>query len=221
MTIQKNLAHDDLYYIHNYGIDAQNREIYLHSHLEGEVESGVDYRSAITFEKNLRYLSMGSKDSVLIHMHMPGGDWEDCMAIYDAIQLSKVKTTILAYGKVQSASSVILQAPTYRVLTPNTNLLIHYGSISIDSEHSKAATNHVQWNERECDKMINIFVERCTNSPLAKEKNWKKVMIKKHIMSQLASRCDWILTAEEAVYYGFADGILGDSKYPNINSLKK
>ena len=221
MTIQKNLTQDDLYYIHNYGIDIPNREIFLHSSIDGEDEGGVDYRSAVTFEKNLRYLSSMSKDPILIHMHIPGGDWEDCMGIYDAIQTCKVKTTILAYNKIQSASSVILQAPNHRIIMPNVNVLIHYGSISMDSEHSKAATNHVQWNERECDKMINIFVDRCVNSPLANEKNWKKSMVKKNITSQLANRCDWILTAEEAVYYGFADGILGSSKYPSIQSLKK
>jgi ATP-dependent protease ClpP protease subunit len=69
--------------------------------------------------------------------------------------------------------------------------------------------------------MVDIFTDRCMNSMIAKEKNWKKMMAKKHIVSQLANKCDWILTAEEAVYYGFADGILGTKKYPNIDSLKK
>ena len=45
-------------------------------------------------------------------------------------------------------------------------------------------------------------------------------MIKKHIVSQLANKSDWILNAEEAVYYGFADGVLGDRKFPNIDKLK-
>ena len=39
-------------------------------------------------------------------------------------------------------------------------------------------------------------------------------------MSQLANKSDWILQAEEAVHYGFADGVLGDRKYPNIDHLK-
>jgi ATP-dependent protease ClpP protease subunit len=46
------------------------------------------------------------------------------------------------------------------------------------------------------------------------------MMAKKHIVSQLANKCDWILTAEEAVNYGFADGILGSKKYPNIDYIK-
>jgi ATP-dependent protease ClpP protease subunit len=104
---------------------------------------------------------------------------------------------------------------------PNANILIHYGSISIDQEHSKAAASSLRWNEKECDKMIDIFVDRCMQSELAKEKNWKRMMAKKHIQSQLANQCDWILTAQEALHYGFVDAIIGEKKYPNIDSLKK
>jgi len=57
-------------------------------------------------------------------------------------------------------------------------------------------------------------------SELAKQKNWKKMMARKHITSQLASKCDWILTSNEAVEYGFADGVLGSNKYPSIELLK-
>jgi hypothetical protein len=212
----------ELQNLHNHNIDTKNREIFLHSYLvDSETDPGVDYKSAVVFEKNLRYLNSISSDPILIHMHIPGGDWEDCMAIYDSIRYSKSKTIMLAYGKVQSASSVILQAPSVRVLMPNVNVLIHYGSISFDSEHSKAATSNVEWNERECDKMIDIFVQRCMQGSMAKEKNWKNMMAKKHIQSQLANKCDWILNAQQAIEYGFADGIIGDKKYPNIDSLKK
>jgi ATP-dependent protease ClpP protease subunit len=211
----------ELQSMHFYNIDAKNREIYLHSHIDGPEEGGVDYRSAINLEKNLRYLNLVSNEPILIHMHLCGGDWEDCLAIYDTVKHSKSKTTALAYGKVQSSSSVIFQAFKTRILMPNVNMLIHYGSISLDAEHSKAASSNVQWNEKESDKMIDIFTDRCMDSTIAKEKNWKKMMAKKHIMSQLANKCDWILTAEEAVYYGFADGILGSKKYPNIDALKK
>lgn len=46
------------------------------------------------------------------------------------------------------------------------------------------------------------------------------MMAKKHIVSQLANKCDWILTSQEAVDYGFADGILGSRNYPNIDYIK-
>lgn len=207
--------------IHQYNIDIENRELYLHSYIsDSEEESGVDYRSAIMFEKNLRYLNLVSLEPILIHMHLPGGDWQDCLGMYDAIKASKAKTIILAYAKAESSSSFLLQASDLRVLMPNTNVMIHYGSFSLDGEHSKAAASSIEWNEKECEKMVDIFTDRCMNSLIYKQKNWKRMMAKKHIVSQLANKCDWILTAQEALDYGFADGILGTKKYPNIDYIK-
>jgi ATP-dependent protease ClpP protease subunit len=210
----------DINYIHNYNIDIPNREIYLHSYFDdGEDENGVNYKSAVMFEKNLRYLNMISLEPILVHMHLPGGDWQDCLGIYDAIKYSKARVAILAYAKVESSSSVLLQAADVRILTPNTNFLMHYGSISVDNEH-KAALSMVQWSEKESDKMIEIFTEKCMNSKISQSKNWKKMMIKKHIVTQLATKRDWILSADEAVDYGFADGVLGTKKFPNIDYIK-
>jgi ATP-dependent protease ClpP protease subunit len=206
--------------IHNFNINPKTREVFLHSCLDGDEEGGVDYRSAVVFEKNIRYLNTLSDESILVHMHLPGGDWQDCLGIYDTIRFSKAKIIILAYAKVESSSSVILQAAPLRILMPNTNVMIHYGSFSVDAEHSKAAAAGIQWNEQECDKMIDIFTDRCMQSEMAKLKNWKRMMAKKHITSQLANKCDWILKAQEAVEYGFADGVLGDKKYSTIDSLK-
>jgi ATP-dependent protease ClpP protease subunit len=219
MTKNTQINTTNLYDIHNYNIDVENREIYLHSYLDGETEAGVDYRSAIVFEKNLRYLNLISLEPIFVHMHLPGGDWQDCLGIYDAIKNSKAKVAVLAYSKVESSSSVLFQAADLRILTPNTNFLIHYGSISVDNEH-KAALSMVQWSEKESEKMIDIFTERCISSKICKEKNWKKMIARKHIVTQLATKRDWILTADEAVNYGFADGILGSKKYPNVDFIK-
>lgn len=209
----------ELFNIHNYNISLKNRELYLHSYPDVQEEEGVEFRSAIIFEKNIRYLNSISIEPILVHMHLPGGSWGDCMGIYDTIRLSKSKIVIVAYGSVESASSVILQAADLRILMPNTNVLIHYGSISVDNEH-KAALSWVQWSEKESEKMIDIFTEKYLASDIAKTKKLKKMIAKKHIISQLANKCDWILTAQEAVSYNFADGVLGSKKYPNLDSLK-
>jgi ATP-dependent protease ClpP protease subunit len=206
--------------IHNFNVDVKNREMYLHSYIDTEEEGGVDYRSAVIFEKNIRYLNTLSYDPILVHMHLPGGDWQDCLGMYDSIRTSKAKVIILAYAKAESSSSFLFQSADLRILMPNTNMMIHYGSFSMDAEHSKAAAAGIQWNEKECEKMIDIFTDRCMESEMAKQKNWKKMMARKHIISQLANKCDWILTANEAVEYGFADGVLGSKKYPNVELLK-
>lgn len=211
---------EDISTIHNFGIDIKNREIFLHSYLNDSDEGGVDYRSAIVFEKNLNYLDHLSHEPILVHMHLPGGDWQDCLGIYDAIKNTKSKVIIVAFAKVESSSSVLLQAADLRILTPNTNFLVHYGSLSIDNEH-KAALSMVQWSEKESEKMIDMFTDKCVNSRIAKEKNWKRMIVRKHIVTQLATKRDWILTAEEAVYYGFADGVLNTKKFPNTEYLKR
>ena len=149
----------DIYNIHVYGLSLKNREIYLHSCFDTEDESGVDYRSAVVFEKNIRYLNTISIEPIVVHMHMPGGVWGDCMGIYDNIKLSKSKIIIVGYGSVESASSVILQAGDLRILAPNTNVLIHYGSISVDNEH-KAALSWVQWSEKESQKNDRYFYRK-------------------------------------------------------------
>ena len=41
----------------------------------------------------------------------------------------------------------------------------------------------------------------------------EKMMVKRHIVSQLDSKSDWILDAEESVDYGFADGVLGSENF--------
>jgi len=218
MAVNNNTDYD-LHNIHSLCINPKTREVYLHSSFDSEEESGVEFRSCVMFEKNIRYLNTISNEPIFVHMHMPGGVWEDGLAIYDTIKTSLSKIYILAYGKVESASSIIFQAPHYRVLMPNTYMLIHYGSLSIDNEH-KAVMSSMQWSEKESNKMIDIFTDRCMKSPLVEEKNWKKFMVRKHIVSQLDNKSDWILNAEEAVYYGFADGVLGDRKFPTIDKLK-
>ena len=98
MTKQASPENEILHSIHNYNLDPLNREIYLHSHIDGgDEEGGVDYRSSIFLEKNLRYLNLLSLEPILIHMHLPGGEWQDCLGMYDALRASKAKIIILAY----------------------------------------------------------------------------------------------------------------------------
>jgi ATP-dependent protease ClpP protease subunit len=209
-----------IYYAHEYNIDVANREVFLHSYFDGEDEPGLDYRAAITFEKNIRYLNTLSSDPIIVHMHLPGGDWTDCLGVYDTISLSKAPICIIAYAKAESASGIIFQSAKLRILMPNSYVLIHYGFLTLDGEH-KAAISNLQWTEKEAKKMIDFFTTRCEQSPLAKEREWKKSSVRKYISSQLSQKSDWILSAEDAVYHGFADGIYGSTQYSSIENIRK
>jgi|APGre2960657404_1045060.scaffolds.fasta_scaffold00446_22 ATP-dependent protease ClpP protease subunit len=206
--------------IHNYSIDIKSREIFLHSSLEnGEEEGGIDYRSATFLHKNLRYLNTLSREPIIIHMHIPGGEWSDCMSMYDVIGLCESPVGIVVYSRAESSGSIILQGADIRIMMPSSYMLIHYGFTSLDTEH-KAAVSSLEWSQKEASKMVDLFTDKFVESKLCKEKNWKRPIAKKHILSQLDNKTDWIMYPQECIDYGFADGILGSEEYPNIDSIK-
>tara|TARA_Y100000385_G_scaffold177200_1_gene183214 strand:- start:358 stop:1026 length:669 start_codon:yes stop_codon:yes gene_type:complete len=207
-------------YLHNHNIDPRSREIYLHSATYGDDDNGVDFRSAVSLHKNLRYLNQVGFDPIIIHMHIPGGEWCDCMSMYDAIRLSPSPIAIIVYSRAESSGSIILQAADLRIMMPSSYTLIHYGSSFVDGDH-KVAVSNLEWSQKEAAKMVDIFTDKMMDSPLVKEKRWRRVNAKKHILSQLDNKADWILYPEQCVQYGFADGILGSTDFTYIEDVRK
>lgn len=52
LNTNNNIISDlELQSLHVHNLDIKNREIFLHAHMDGDVDNGVDYRSAVIFEK--------------------------------------------------------------------------------------------------------------------------------------------------------------------------
>tara|TARA_R100001163_G_C5068128_1_gene207943 strand:- start:2641 stop:3303 length:663 start_codon:yes stop_codon:yes gene_type:complete len=208
--------------IHSYGLDEVNRELFLHGYFSNEEEElGVEYRMATTFVKNLRILDLDSSKNILIHMHTIGGSWHDGMAIYNSIQFSKSHITTLAYASASSMSSVIIQAADLRVTMPDTEFLIHFGTLSLEN-HSLAAVSAVENEKRLNTRLLDIYTNRCISGEFFK-KQYKSLTpdkVKSYIAKKLKSKVDWYLSAEEAVFYGFADGVIGEKGYENIDKIR-
>ncbi len=219
----KKLNSDDLdrtiFNVHEYGINAYSREIFLHSHVDelSEDEIGMDYRMAANFIKNIAILNQQGKDNVLIHQHSCGGDWQYGLAIYDAILYSVAPVTILAYAHARSMSSITLQAAKIRVLMPDCCFLVHYGDISYTDRLTPVLSDIDFIKKFDIPRMMDIYAGRCKGSEFFKKMS--KTNIIKYIKGKLEKKTDWILTAKEAVYYGFADGILG-SKGFDISKIR-
>lgn len=197
--------------VHSFNINHYTREIYLHGAYGGnwaEEEPGVEFRMATTFVKNVNTLEAQGKKNILVHMHTIGGEWGDGMAIFNMIRAVQSPITILGYAQASSMSGVILQAADNRVLMPDCEFMLHHGSIAI-SGVSMAAKSAVDSNERACVKMLKIFAERAVNGPYFQEKGWTVEQIASYFDKKIRHVSDWYLTAEEAVHYGLADGILG------------
>lgn len=213
--------------LHEYGINMYSREIFLHSYphnesgIDGDYEPGMDYRMAATFIKNLSLLNNQGAENILLHQHSCGGDWDYGMAIFNAIANSVSPVTILAYAHARSMSSITLQAAKVRVLMPDCGVLIHHGCLGFYDRATPIVSNVKFWEEHEKPRMMEIYTDRCVRGRFFKEKKMDKAGVIKFLLRKMEKKTDWILTAEEAVYYGFADGILGDKKFKTVKSIRK
>lgn len=209
-----------LYDIHAFSICEPTREIYLHG-WEDTVEDeeiGVEFRMATRFEKNLNLLNALGEENILIHQHTIGGEWNDGISMFNALQFSKSTTTMLAYAHSRSMSSITIQAADKRVIMPDADFMIHFGDVGIEATAIAAATA-ARWNERIDARMLEIYAGRCKNADYFKKKTEKQIaaFLKKKIHDVV----DWYMMPDEAVYYGFVDGVMGDKGFDNHSVIRK
>jgi len=199
--------------LHDYGANIASREIFLHNHFhtEDNENPGVEYRMSNTFIKNLRVLDFKSDLPIIIHMQSIGGNWDDGMAIFDAITMCRSYVTIVAYGQASSMSSIIFQAADWRLMTPNAHFLSHYGSTGIEGDFLNVQ-NFVNYDRKCAQKMLEIYAAKCVGGQYFKDKFGKKPTEKqvKNFLARKLKDGDWYLSSEDAVYYGFADAVITD-----------
>jgi ATP-dependent protease ClpP protease subunit len=202
--------------VHAHCVNLHSREIYLHPRYSDD-EGGIEYKMATTFIKNLHLLNHGSRKNILVHMQTDGGSWADGMAMFNAIKFSKSPVTILAYAQASSMSGILLQAADKRVLMPDCYYMIHHGSVYID-DNSMAASSAVEVNNSQCKRMLQIFSERAINGEHFKDSSEPQVT--KFIDKKIKENSDWYLAPDDAVYYGFADGVLGDDGVETLEKIR-
>lgn len=209
---------DPLWSIHEYHIDIPHRELWLVGENEARneedclVEPGVEFLMAGRIIKNLRTLAHISDEPVLIHMKTCGGEVAEGLAIYDAIRLSPLKTTILCYTHARSMSSIILQAADKRVMMPNSYFMFHRGEALFSGE-SRAVESSVEFYKRWDKLMLDIYQERMQAG--GEFHDWSCKSIRKVLEEQLGRKVDVFLSAEKTIAWGLADEIF-DGKWENL-----
>lgn len=208
--------------VHNYDLNPYNREIYLHSHYSSahDEESGIEYRMATQFIKNLHLLERIDHDNILVHLQSPGGDWIHGMAMFDAIKASKSDVNILAYGEVSSMSSILFQAACKRIMMPSCEFMIHRGFLSLEGVATTVQSN-AAWNKKTDMTMLQIYASRAVDGPFFRERGMSETAAVKYIDQKIRKLGDWNLSAEEAVYYGLADGVFGTAGFDSLEKIRK
>jgi ATP-dependent Clp protease protease subunit len=196
--------------IHIYGIDVKKKEIYLNEFDDSGESAGVDHRMLQNFIKNiniLNSLSMNKDQPITVHMQTIGGCWYAGMGIYDSVKRSPYDVNIIGYSQICSMGTLIMQAATKRLLTPNSIFMCHFGSSDLSGDYL-SSQNFAALDKRNAEKMLSIYAEKCHETGeffLEREYNLSKT--KQYIKRKLKDG-DWYMSAEEAVYYGFADGLV-------------
>jgi ATP-dependent protease ClpP protease subunit len=209
--------------VHNYDLNPFTREIYLHSHYSSghsDEEGGIEYRMATQFVKNLHLLDQNNHENILVHLQSPGGDWIHGMAMYDAIEAANSCVNILAYGEVSSMSSILLQAAHRRIMMPSCEFMIHRGFLSLEGVATTVQTN-AAWNKKTDMTMLQIYASRAVSGPFFRLKDMTEGDVIKFIDQKIRKLGDWNLSAEEAVYYGLADGVLGCAGFESLEKIRK
>lgn len=206
--------------VHLHQINYDTREVYLHgASPANDEEPGVEYRMATTFVKNIHILDNLGHANILCHMHSIGGEWGDGMAIYHTMRQSRSTFAMLAYAQASSMSGIILQGADKRVLIPDTDFMIHHGSIAA-CDNSMAAKSMIDWNERTMKRMLHLFAERAIIGPYFIERDYTISKIKSWLDKKIRHHSDWYMSAEEAIHYGFADGILGEKGFESFDKIR-
>ncbi len=233
MSAKKIIRHDLsnrselIYDIHEFGLNHDTREIYLHGYIQAYSyeddgsEPGVDYRMCSNFIKNLHILTaMDSKKPILIHMSTGGGCWNYGMAIYDAIHFCPNQVTILAYAHARSMSSIIIQAADYRILMPNTDFLIHFGTTTYDGDAISCETEGDQ--AKKCTlRMLEVYAERVVDSEHPSYKGKSQLAVQNKLRKIMNEKREWDMTSQEAIEMNLIDAVLGDEGYENVTKLRE
>lgn len=192
--------------IHVYSINVKERIIYLGAEFEAE-ESGIDFRMAMRFIKNLDHLSSLSEDPITVKICSYGGCWNYGMAIYDSIIKSPCVITVQSFAHARSMSSIIPQAADVRQISKHADFMVHYGEYG-DSGDFRKVINGMKFYDLSNHEMMDIYTKACINGKFASENNMSYTDLYKYIENQINTKVDWWLSAEEAVYYGFMDEVI-------------
>lgn len=217
-TVRRNISQKSelISDLQNNCINPDSRELYIHSMFE-EDEAGVDFRMCNRFVKNLNFLFHLSKEKpILIHQICDGGAWYYGMAMYDAIKACPCPITILCYANAVSMSSIIMQAADYRVMMPHCTFMIHEGEDGYVGT-PKGLITSAEEAKKIHKQMMDLYYERVKDGEKWKGKT--ENYIKKELQKKMDSKQEWYLTSREAVEYGFADAVLGDDGYEDVEVL--
>lgn len=164
----------------------------------------VDYEIDETYElielgKIIIQMNMEEKDipkeelkPIYLWIHSYGGDLEQCHAMIDIIEASRIPIVTVAMGVAMSAGFMLFLSGHKRYAFKHSNLMVHEGSAAFSGTAEQIEQAQKNY-KKQIDGMKEYILSR-TNIP---EKVFNKNKTK-----------DWYLTADELIKYSVADKLV-------------
>ena len=184
------MAYVDPYVIEERAMNMLDRIIFIGSEINDEVANIVSAQ--------LLWLEQQSDKDITIHIASPGGSIYSGYQILDTMQFIKPEISTVSMGMVASMASVIASSGTKgkRFILPHSRFLVHQ-----PLGGTKGQCSDIQIEAKEIqilkDELQHILAENSGQDYETIEKMCDR---------------DTILTAQEAVDYGFVDSIVMDKK---------
>lgn len=202
--------------VHEFGVDRQNREIFLfgrdeHIHGAGSedegavTDPGIEYASANQFIRNFRILQNEDRiGPITIHLKSCGGYWEQGMAIYDMIRSHSGLVTAINWAQARSMTSLIFLACDERRMTKHSWFMFHEGDIGFAGTPRQLRSEYAQ-AEVELDQMLTIYFDRLRAG--ARMAGDTDEAIVRWIKGQMLLKEEVYVNPADAIELGFATGM--------------
>ncbi len=177
----------------DYGVDLENRRVFLHGDFnEEEVSCAI---------KGLYLIANDTPDTIEFYLNSLGGDEYEMFGLYDVIRSFPNKVQTIAVGKCMSAGPLIIAAgtPGDRWSMPNTQWMIHMGEVDNSETRIEAIKSAAKHQEDITDRWYELMAHH-SNVTVAK---WRTICKKVG---------DTFFDADQALEYGLIDHIWGAEK---------
>jgi hypothetical protein len=83
--------------------------------------------------------------------------------------------------------------------------MAHFGSTDCSGDY-QSSQNWAELDKYNLELMLNTFAVKCQNGKFFQERGYNLSQTKSYIKRKMKNG-DWYLSSQDAVYYGFADGV--------------
>lgn len=151
-----------------------------------------------TFRKEVERIAQVKATNVVVNIRSTGGDVQDALLIYDALQGLDARITTRCYGYTASAATIIAQAASEgcREISTNAMYLIHKSTCAIEGNASSLEAR-AELLRKTDERLSHLYALHAKGEP-------------QHfaaLMEENNGEGRW-LTAQEAVEAGLADKII-------------